>query len=372
MTSLSTFHNTPEFYQGSLEKLFADEIMLIDVRAPIEFNQGAFPNALNLPLLSDEQRHLIGICYKEQGQASAIALGHQLVSGSERTEKINSWLAEIKRKDPAIYLYCFRGGLRSQISQQWIREAGGNIQIIEGGYKRLRNFLLENIEQQVETNSFLVITGNTGSGKTNLLKRLAIDGYKTLDLESMANHRGSVFGSYSTPQPTQIDFENKLSIQFLKEMNKLGTSILLEDEGRKIGHRIVPPKLNLKMNQAPIFFYKKSLEERVALILQDYCIDRWKDFEREEDPYQQFFQFFKASFDQIQKRLGGALYQECLHILNEAVDNQKANGSFARHQDWISKILIQYYDPLYEVSLNKKKEFIIASGDESVLREILK
>lgn len=368
MNSLSL---SPEFYQGALEKLFTDEITLIDARSPIEFTQGAFPNAINLPLLSDEQRHLVGICYKEQGQSAAIALGQQLVSGNDRTEKVRSWLAEIERQDPAIYLYCFRGGLRSQISQQWIREAGRKIQIIDGGYKHLRNFLLENIEQQVEKNSFLVITGNTGSGKTNLLQRLSTDGYKTLDLESMANHRGSVFGRYFTPQPTQINFENKLSIQFLKEMSKKGSSILLEDEGLKIGHRIVPPKLNFKMNQSPIFFYKKSLEERVALILEDYCIDSWKNFEKEENPYQLFFEFFKASFDQIQKRLGGGLYHECLEILKDAVNNQENNGSFSRHQDWISKLLIQYYDPLYEASLSRKKEFIIASGDEGVLREIL-
>ena len=126
---------SPEFYQGPLEKLFSDDIKFIDVRAPIEFRQGAFPNAINLPLLSDEQRHLIGICYKELGQVEAIALGHKLVSGEDRNEKMKAWLSEINRGPSETYLYCFRGGLRSQISQQWIRELGGKILIIEGGYK---------------------------------------------------------------------------------------------------------------------------------------------------------------------------------------------------------------------------------------------
>jgi len=116
---------------------------------------------------------LIGICYKEKGQGAAIARGHQLVSGSDRAEKLSSWLRVIQSRQTPTYLYCFRGGLRSQISQAWIKEHGGEILIIQDGYKRLRNFLLENIDRQVEKNSFLVITGNTGSGKTDLLKRLS-------------------------------------------------------------------------------------------------------------------------------------------------------------------------------------------------------
>ena len=363
---------SPEFYQGPFDKLFTDDVKFIDVRAPVEFCQGAFPNTINLPLLSDQQRHLIGICYKELGQVEAIAMGHRLVSGEDRREKMEAWLSELNLSVEETYLYCFRGGLRSQISQQWIRELGGKVQIIEGGYKRLRSFLLENIEQQVDTNSFLVLTGNTGTGKTDLLHRFSNDGYKTIDLESFANHRGSVFGSNSTPQPSQINFENKLSIQFLKEMKKKGTSILLEDEGRKVGHRVVPLSLNLKQGHSPIFVLEKSIDDRVALILEDYCIASWKKFQNEDDSYQKFFQYFKSSFDQIEKKLGGALYQECLQILNDAINNQEQTGSFSVHQDWISKILIQYYDPHYEIGLNRKKEFIIGRGDESALREILK
>jgi tRNA 2-selenouridine synthase len=362
---------SPEFYQGPLEELFNDEVTLIDVRAPIEFSQGAFPNSINLPILSDEQRHLIGIHYKDKGQEAAITLGHQMVSGMDRNEKLGAWLNVIDSRQTPTYLYCFRGGLRSQISQAWIKEHGRKILIIEGGYKRLRTFLLENIAQRVEQNSFLVISGNTGSGKTDLLHRLSNDGYKTLDLEGIANHRGSVFGSNSTPQPTQINFENKLSIQLTRECNKNETSIILEDEGLKIGHRVVPQILNNKQNKSPIFVYERSLEDRIALILKDYCIDVWKNFKDQEDSYEKFFHFFKCSFDHLQKKLGGVLYQECVHILRDAVNLQEENGSFSRHQDWISKILTQYYDRHYETGLERKKEFIIGRGDESALRKIL-
>lgn len=368
MTSLSM---SPDFYQGPLKNLFDDGTTLIDVRAPVEYLEGAFFNSVNLPILSNEQRHLIGICYKEKGQEAAITLGHQLVNGADREEKIRSWLKLIKDSRQKTYLYCFRGGLRSQISQQWIKDEGASIEIIRGGYKCLRNFLLTNLEKETNENSFLVVSGNTGSGKTNLIKKMSDSGFKALDLENMANHRGSVFGRNSTPQPSQIDFENKISISFFKQMEKRGSKILLEDEGIKIGHLRVPLILNTKQNCSPIFVYERSMEDRVALILKDYCIESWKNFEGHIDSYQLFFEFFKASFDQIQKRLGGALYQECLKILSEAIDQQENSGSFARHQDWIKKILTQYYDPHYEAGLNRKKEFIIARGDESVLREIL-
>ena len=135
---------------------------------------------------------------------------------------------------------------------------------------------------------------------------------------------------------------------------------------------IVPNSLNLKQSRSPIFVLEKQFEERVALILKDYCINSWNSFEMLDDPYQRFFYFFKDSFDQIEKRLGGALYLDCLQILSKAIIYQEKTGSFSMHQDWISKILKNYYDPHYEIGLNRKKEFIIGRGDESMFREIIK
>ena len=361
---------TVNYYQGPLKALFSDDISLIDVRAPVEFENGAFPHALNLPLLDNRQRHEIGTCYKAHGQKEAIALGHRLVYGADKSSKIEQWINEIE-SNPDCVLYCLRGGLRSQISQSWILEEGKNIPIIKGGYKRLRNYLINNLEESVKAYSFLVISGNTGSGKTGVLNKLSKDGHKAIDLEGLANHRGSAFGQNSTPQPTQVSFENSISIQFIKEEKKESSIILLEDESIMIGRLQIPRSLYDKKKQSPLFVLRIPIEERVELILEDYVKAVWPPYEKLENRYEQFFDYFKLPFDRIKKRLGGLVHEECLIDLQKAVNEQEKTGSFLAHRDWINKLLIHYYDPLYEKGLAKKKSLVIGEGGEAELRAIL-
>lgn len=361
----------PNYYQGPLKALFTDDIPLIDVRAPVEFEQGAFPNAVNLPILDNEQRHEVGICYKEKGREEAVELGHRLVSGGDKKAKLERWLKEIEKRPNAL-IYCFRGGLRSQIAQSWLSEEGIDIPIIEGGYKRLRNYLLSNLEEGVDGNPFLVISGNTGSGKTEILNRLSAAGCKAIDLEGLANHRGSAFGQYSTPQPSQTDFENALSIQFIKEEGKGSSYMLIEDESPTIGRITVPRVIYEKKKQSDIFVLRVPREDRANLILKDYVEAMWPAFKDLEEPYGPFFDFYKLPFDRIKKRLGESIYQECLADLKEAVDQLQEKGSFSRHKVWINKLLVHYYDPLYEKGLAKKKEFVVGEGGEAELMELLK
>ncbi|MBE9503939.1 MAG: tRNA 2-selenouridine(34) synthase MnmH [Proteobacteria bacterium] len=358
------------YYQGPLKALFSDNVPLIDVRAPVEFENGAFPHALNLPLLDNGQRHEIGICYKAHGQKEAIALGHRLVCGPDKSSKIEKWINEIE-SNPDCVLYCLRGGLRSQISQSWILEEGKNVPIIKGGYKRLRNYLINNLEDSVKENSFLVISGNTGSGKTRVLNKLSKDGYKAIDLEGLANHRGSAFGQNPTPQPSQVSFENGISIQFIKEEKKDSSVILFEDESIMIGQLQIPRSLYDKKKQSPIFVLRIPKEERVELILEDYVKAVWPRYEKLENRYEQFFDYFKLPFDRIKKRLGGLVHEECLLDLQRAVSEQEKSDSFLSHRDWINKLLIHYYDPLYERGLAKKKSLVIGEGGAEELRVIL-
>ena len=143
-------------------ELFLNDTPMMDMRAPVEFARGAFPSAINLPLMNDLERQKVGTCYKQHGQQAAIALGHQLVSGHTKDERLAAWAA-FARAHPEGYLYCFRGGLRSQIVQQWLKEeAGIHYPKVVGGYKAMRNFLLQTTQGAVNECSFVLVGGLTG------------------------------------------------------------------------------------------------------------------------------------------------------------------------------------------------------------------
>jgi tRNA 2-selenouridine synthase len=204
----------PEFLQSSdFRSIVLNDTPLIDVRAPVEFTKGAFPHAVNLPLMNDEERHLVGTRYKEEGNTEAVKLGHMLVSGALKEERIAAWLTFIA-SNPKAMLYCFRGGQRSQISQEWITQSSREIVRLKGGYKAFRNYLMEETERSVEHFQPIVLGGRTGSGKTILLNKIA----NTIDLEKLANHRGSSFGRDILSQPTQIDFENSLAYALIQKL----------------------------------------------------------------------------------------------------------------------------------------------------------
>jgi len=193
--------------------IFQGDTPLLDIRAPIEFANGSFPSVLNVPLMTDDERHLIGIRYKEKGQESAIKLGRELVNGHLKEQRVGNWL-DFVNKHPSGALYCFRGGLRSKIAQEWIyQQSGISYPRIKGGYKALRSFLINEMSRIVNEKIFLVVGGQTGCGKTLLLNKLE----NSIDLEGLANHRGSAFGNNVTPQPKQIDFENAFAIELIKK-----------------------------------------------------------------------------------------------------------------------------------------------------------
>ena len=154
------------------QRLFIEDVPMMDVRAPIEFEHGAFPHTENLPLMNDEDRHEIGIRYTEKGQDAAIELGHELVSGETRKQRIAAW-ASFTRQHPEGVLYCFRGGMRSKITQQWIYENTGVVYPrVKGGYKALRRYLLDTLDATTETIQPVILSGRTGTGKTVLLQQL--------------------------------------------------------------------------------------------------------------------------------------------------------------------------------------------------------
>ncbi|MFT7139197.1 MAG: tRNA 2-selenouridine synthase [Sulfitobacter sp.] len=328
--------------------LFRSSRPLLDVRAPVEFNKGAFPTATNIPILDDEQREKVGICYKENGSVEAEILGHQLVDPMQG-DRVMAWQNYVL-SNPDALLYCFRGGKRSEITQKWLKDSGIEIERIPGGYKALRQYLLAVFDSLPP---ITIISGKTGVGKTDLLKLFT----NAVDLEGLANHRGSAFGRTRTEQPAQIDFENSLAIEILKRSGP----IALEDESRLIGRVNLPPPLQEAMRCAPILLLEDTLFNRVRRILNEYVIDQLAEMSSPGAPFQLEVEFL-SSLKAIQKRLGGDRYEQTRQLMVAGFTAHR-QGDPSAHEPWIEILLTQYYDPMYEYQLSKKQDRVKLSVD---------
>ncbi len=346
--------------QNLFRSLLLNNTPLMDVRAPVEYARGAFPCAENLPLLEDVERQRIGTCYKQEGQDAAIALGHRLVQGETKQARIERWQAWLAAH-PGAWLYCFRGGLRSAIVQQWLAEAGTPCPRVPGGYKAMRQFLVETIER-ASACQLLVIAGATGCAKTHLLRRLP-DG---VDLEGLARHRGSAFGALLGGQPSQIDFENALAIDLLRLEQRQGNArVVLEDESHAIGSLSVPFVLYSAMKLAPIALIEEPLDVRADTILNDYIRGNLTDFERAdpEHAFARFAQYLLGSLDRITRRLGGERHVELRRLMEDALQVQQRTGATEEHRRWITRLLQDYYDPMYRHQLAKRLDRVVFRGN---------
>lgn len=341
--------------------LFLNDVPLMDVRAPVEFARGSFPQAENTPLMNDEERHRIGVCYKEQGQQKAIELGHQMVSGDIKAQRVEAWKRFIARY-PQGYLFCFRGGLRSRISQQWIRDAGIDYPLVQGGYKALRRFLIDSLQTQVESGNFRILSGRTGTGKTRVLQQLP----NPVDLEGLANHRGSSFGRQVTPQPSQVDFENRLAVAMLKAGHVRSGPIYLEDESGLVGRCALPESLRVRMAGSHLLVLEQSLEERIDIIREDYVESMARDYANRdgaEAGWLSFRDYLLSAIDRIRKRLGGERHRQLRNLMEAALADQERSGKTGAHNAWIQPLLEDYYDPMYDYQLSRKEGRILVRGD---------
>ena len=346
--------------------LLTNDLPLLDVRAPVEFGKGAFPTSVNLPLMSDEERHQVGIRYKQAGQEKAIELGANLINDDQRQIRVEAW-AQFVAQNPHGALYCFRGGLRSRIVQAWLKDAGIEYPVIQGGYKALRQYLITSLTELVEKLGFILIGGRTGTGKTKLLSAFE-EG--VVDLEHHARHRGSSFGKMTIPQPSNIDFENTLTIELLK-LDVAGIrTIYLEDEARMIGRACIPEPLRDAMVAAPIYQLETSMPERVQNCIDDYVIDlfsRYREQLGEKEGFQAYRLHHLDSLDRIRKRLGGERHTQATKLLQTALDEHGATGETALYAEFIELLLKDYYDPMYDYQLSKKQNRIVFSGDAAAI-----
>jgi tRNA 2-selenouridine synthase len=334
---------------------------LLDVRAPVEVERGAMPYSIFEPILTNEERHEVGLCYKEKGQQAAIDLGYSLTA-PHMPKRIESWRKTCQAAPTAIA--CWRGGLRSKLASEFI---GLDVPRIEGGYKALRNHVMEQLEQVVNSKQFIVLTGLTGSGKTKLLRYQVLgDGCQVsthhlapsthhlyvIDLELEANHRGSAFGKQGQ-QPSQATFENSLATKLLLSPYQ---HILLEDESRSIGRVWIPEILLKKMFRAPMIVLEVALEERVQNIFVEYVqeptLSQGQEITRQN---------LESNILRLYKRLGWENVKACIESLDKAQEKGWLEAS--AHLFWIETLLTQYYDPLYKKSLYNYERTVLFQGN---------
>jgi tRNA 2-selenouridine synthase len=251
--------NIEEYFQK-----FA-EVPLIDVRSPSEFIKGHIPGSFSIPLFSDEERAHVGTVYLKKSQEEALKLGYDYAN-----PKSDYYISSSKEiaKSNKVAVHCWRGGMRSQTFAKLLEENGfSELFVINGGYKAFRKYALDSFKRDA---LLCVIGGYTGSGKTEILKFLKEDGLQVIDLEELANHKGSVFGGIGKgSQPTTEQFENNLFIQW----NKMDSSkqVILEDESQRIGSVTIPTDLFKKILEEPIFFLEVPKKERAKFLVKEYA-----------------------------------------------------------------------------------------------------
>lgn len=302
---------------------------VIDVRSPSEFVHGHIPGAKSVPLFTDEERSLVGTTYKQQGQEPAITLGLQIAKRklADLSADLEVAIGEIREQfggQSRPLIHCWRGGMRSR-SMKWLGEQlGYQLNLLDGGYKAFRRAGVSHFKR---AKRIVVLAGPTGSGKTRILEQIANQGQRVIDLEALANHRGSVFGGYvDRPQPSTEQFQNDLLMQWVSSCDD--QVVWFEGESQVIGRVVIPEELWQQLTVAPMIFVDADVEKRVRFLLEDYGS---RDLES----------MINAA-TRIKKRLGGLRYQE-------AVDSAK-EGNW----EGFCRVMLEYYDKYYLKALDKR------------------
>ena len=318
--------------------------LLVDARSPDEFAEATIPGAINVPILDNDERVEVGTLYKQVGKQQARRRGVELVAPKipAMIEQVSSLRAETSQ--PAV-VFCWRGGMRSLALTQFLELAGVPARQLSGGHKGFRRLVLDYFEQG-EWAKFIVFRGLTGVGKTHYLHRLAEKGYPVIDLEGLANHRGSAFGNLGLPpQPGQKMFESLLWDELRKI--PLDGYLLTEGESRHIGRVALPAKVYQALQIEKSIWLNATLDARVKNILADYpAIDRLKE---------EFVQPIRA----LKDKLGKETMNHYLQLLEA--------GNWP---ELVSELMVNYYDPLYQHTLPERRTEVDLEPEDTVMERI--
>ncbi len=301
----------------------ADELPIIDVRSPAEFEKGHIPKAFNIPLFSNSERAHVGTVYKKQSKEKAMEIGLKYVE-----PKLNYFIEKAKElaPDKQIIVHCWRGGMRSKAFAKHLHDNGfTDVSTLIGGYKAFRNYVLDSFFTKAK---LCTLGGYTGSGKTYILHQLREMEEQVIDLERLANHKGSAFGGIGQKkQPTIEQFENNLFWEW-KNIDYSKT-IWVEDESHRIGSINIPMNFFLNMRSEPLLFIDLPQSERVKHLVVEYA----------NSPKTEL----TVSIEHISKRLGGENTNKALRSIE--------NGDF----EYVAELALKYYDKYYLRGLNKRE-----------------
>lgn len=300
----------------------SSEYSIVDVRSPGEYNMAYIPGATNIPLFSDEERKMVGICYKNEGRLAAIKLGLKFVG-----PKMYDFACEAEKLacGNPLLVHCWRGGMRSSNMAWLFNTVGIRTLTLEGGYKAYRNAVLEYFSLPWK---LIILGGRTGSGKSDILKKMEEDGKQVLDLEFLAHHKGSSFGSIGQPpQPRTEHFENLMFYNLLKM--SIESPVFVEDESRMIGRVKIPDSFFEKMRNAPVIKLDVPIEARIEKLVREY------------GPADN--QLLREAVERIGKRLGGMAVKECIEALE--------TNDYAK----VVEITLRYYDKAYDFGISSRK-----------------
>ncbi|MBT2677914.1 tRNA 2-selenouridine(34) synthase MnmH [Bacillus sp. ISL-35] len=312
------------------ELISSSKYIPVDVRAPIEHKDSAIPGSVNVPLFTDDERQEIGTLYKKSGEEAAKWRAMEIVS--PKLPGLLGEIKELKKTGAEPVIHCWRGGMRSRSVASFLEYAGIPSYRLEGGYRAYREYILERIPELLPQKA-VVLHGMTGTGKTDLLKALQEKGYPVVDLEQMANHRGSIFGMIGMGDAHNQKTFDALLFDRLNEI--IGSNyFIIEAESKRIGRAAQPDEMIAKKSDGIHFLVKSSIPKRVERIYDEYV-----------HPFKEEAWFEEEVQEKVTKLLR--------RISQDAATSLQVALKEKNYQELIEILLIHYYDPRYGHALQE-------------------